>query len=67
MALNEFCGNYNLKQIIDKPTRVNENSQTLIDVIIVSNPTVVKESGIFDLTISDNFIYNPRQFYFEEA
>ena len=56
LALNEICDNHNLKQIIDKSTRVNENSQTLIDVIIVSNPTIVKESGILDLTISDHFL-----------
>ena len=56
LALNEFCDNYNLKQIIDKPTRVNENSQILIDVIIISNPTIVKESGKLDLTISDHFL-----------
>ena len=41
-ALDEFCVNYNLKQIIDKPTRVTENSKTLIDVIILSNLSMVK-------------------------
>jgi exonuclease III len=35
-ALDKFCVNYNLKQIIDKPTCVTENSKTLIDVIILS-------------------------------
>ncbi|CAB4035193.1 Hypothetical predicted protein [Paramuricea clavata] len=54
-ALGEFCVNYNLKQIIDKSTRVTENSKTLIDVIILSNPSMVKESDTFDLIISDHY------------
>jgi hypothetical protein len=55
-ALDAFCVKYNLKHIIDKPTRVTENSKTLIDVIILSNPSMVKESGTLDLTISDHYL-----------
>ena len=54
--LVELCNNFNLKQLITKPTRVTAVSRTLIDVMIVSNPHLVRNSGVMDLTISDHFL-----------
>ena len=34
-----------LKQIIYKPTRVNAETESLIDIIMVSSPYLIEESG----------------------
>ncbi|XP_028517192.1 uncharacterized protein LOC114575823 [Exaiptasia diaphana] len=53
-ALRSFITSVNASQLIDKPTRVTQTSRSLIDVIIVSNPNIVKTSGVLDKTISDH-------------
>ncbi|KAG5879062.1 hypothetical protein JTB14_025105 [Gonioctena quinquepunctata] len=53
---NDFVQSYNLSQIVTAPTRVTSHSQTLIDVIITSNPEVITKCYIFDVPgISDHF------------
>ena len=54
--LVQLCNNFNLKQLITKPTRATAVSRTLIDVIIVSNPHLVRNSQVMDLTISYHFL-----------
>ena len=49
---------YQLKQIIQQPTRITENSETLIDVFITNNPEKNSFSGALPLGVSDkNLIY----------
>ena len=55
-ALKDFCSTLNLTQLISTPTRVTETSETLIDVILTSSETLIKSSGVQELTISDHFI-----------
>jgi exonuclease III len=55
-ALVTFCITMNLTQLIAEPTRVTASSQSLIDVILVSNPGIVMESGVVMSTISDHYV-----------
>ena len=43
-----------MKNIITAPTRVAKNSQTTIDLIIVSNEKKIFKSGTFEPAISDH-------------
>ena len=43
-----------IKCVIKEPTRISENVQTLIDLIIVSNPDKVTNTGVSHLGISDH-------------
>ena len=53
-ALMDFCSTFNLTQVIKQPTRRTDLSETLIDVIIVTNKYLVKTSGVRPVTISDH-------------
>ena len=55
-ALLSFCATVNATQLIDKPTRGTENSRSLLDVILVSDPVLVKSSGVLEIIISDHFL-----------
>ena len=52
--LNSFSELFQLEQLIKEPTRCNENSQTLIDVILTNTPERVVTSGVLHLGISDH-------------
>ena len=52
--LLEVCNRYSLDQVIDKPTRVVQNSQTLIDLIFTSNSSKVIKCGVHHIAISDH-------------
>ncbi|KAG5878283.1 hypothetical protein JTB14_017249 [Gonioctena quinquepunctata] len=53
---NDFVQSYNLSQIVTEPTRVTSHSQTLIDIIITSNPEVITKCDVLDLPgNSDHF------------
>lgn len=54
-ALHNTCNELNLVQIIESPTRVTVNSESLIDVILVSTPSLVKSSGVMQTSISDHY------------
>ena len=54
--MRSFCTLVNATQLIKEPTRVTHTSSTLIDIILVSNPSLVKTSGVLDVTISDHFL-----------
>lgn len=57
-ALLEFCTTFNLTQLITLPTRVTENNQSLIVVIMTSNKELVTSSRVLTSSISDhNLIY----------
>lgn len=53
-ALLEVCFSLNLYQIITTPTRITENTQTLIDVIITSNRNLISSSDVLLSSISDH-------------
>ena len=55
-ALRSFCTSTNLVQLIGNPTRVTQTSESLIDVILVTNFGIVENSEVLQLTISDHFI-----------
>ena len=49
---------FNLKNVIDQPTRVTDTSTSLIDLIISSNTSKIAHDGVYSLGISDhNLIY----------
>lgn len=52
--LKIFLKYFNLKQIIEEPTRITSKSESLIDHIIVSRAANVAKSGVFSLTGSDH-------------
>ena len=55
-GLLSFCAVVNATQLMHKPTRVTESSRSLLDVILVSDPVLVKSSGVLEVTIKDHFL-----------
>ena len=57
-ALNDFCLTFNLTQLINKPTRVTENGESLIDIVMTTNEKLIASNDVLTSTISDhNLIY----------
>nr|CAI5817049.1 unnamed protein product [Callosobruchus analis] len=55
ILLVNLLESYDLKQLVNTPTRISNTSQTLIDVIIVSNPDEINMVDSFDmLGVSDH-------------
>ena len=48
-ALTSFCSSFNLLQLITHPTRITQNSETLIDVLLATNGNLVMERKSFPL------------------
>lgn len=44
----------NLTQLIKQPTRITQDSSTLLDVIITNCPQIVSESGVLSMSLSDH-------------
>ena len=60
--LSEFCDCFCMANTITEPTRVTNNSASLIDVILTSNPERFALSGTMKLGISDHdLIYTIRK------
>ena len=58
----EFSFTHSPKQIIARPTRVTNQSATLIDYILTNSPGKVIQSGVIDLGLSDHdLIYGTRK------
>ena len=53
-ALLDLCSTLNLFQLVEKPTRVTETSQTLIDVILTTNKLFIDTCNVMSSTISDH-------------
>ena len=52
---NNIIQPLSLKQIIDKPTRIDGDSKTIIDLILLNNPENMKKWGVADIPgISDH-------------
>ena len=52
--LLSFTSMYNLEQLIDKPTRITENSSTLIDLLFANNNHRIVASGVLHVNLSDH-------------
>ena len=58
----EFCFTNSLEQTITRPTRVTDQSATLLDHVLANSPEKVSESGVIDLNLSDHdLIYCTRK------
>jgi exonuclease III len=61
--LQFLCSMYQPSQLVDEPTRVTENSATLIDLILTDRPENILRSGVNHLGISDlSLIFAVRKF-----
>lgn len=57
-----FCNLFDLHQLIQEPTRVSTSSQTIIDLILVSDKLRIASSGVTGCCLSDHFgIYCTRK------
>ena len=54
-AINSFTHEMNLQQLIKEPTRITSTTESLLDVILVSDPSSVRMSGVINNPISDHF------------
>ena len=52
--LKRLCTLYQLRQIINEPTRVTKSSATPIDLILLNNPESISNFGVIELGISDH-------------
>lgn len=52
----DLISSVNLSQLINKPTRVNLQSSTLIDWILVTNPERILSSGVMSDCLSDHSV-----------
>ena len=50
----EFCFTHSLEQIMTRPTRIFDQTATLIDDILTNSPDKVSQSGVIDLGLSDH-------------
>ena len=53
-AVTNFCSIFNLTQVIKQPTRITESSETLIDVILPSNTSLIREAKVVPAPFSDH-------------
>ena len=45
---------YGFKQLIEKPTRITDKGESLIDIIATNNASVISKSGVISLSFSDH-------------
>ena len=50
----KFCFTHSLEQIITRPSRVTDQTATLIGHILTNSPDKVIQSGVIDLGLSDH-------------
>ena len=61
-SYSEFCFTHSLEQIVTRPTRITDQTATLIDHILTNSPDKVSQSGVIDLGLSDHdLIYFTRK------
>ena len=54
--LRNFAISSSLSQLINAPTRVTDQSQTMIDLIFVNNEHRIIDSGVIPMPLSDHFL-----------
>ena len=52
--MSKICKNLNLIQIIEKPTRITQQSRTLLDLIITNRVDMIVQSDVSPSTIADH-------------
>ena len=52
--LGKICKSLDLKQIIEKPTRITQHSRTLLDLIIANNVDMIVQSDVIPSPIADH-------------
>lgn len=50
----DFCNSFNLTELIERPIRITETSESLIDVILASNESLVSKTNVFVNSINDH-------------
>lgn len=55
-AFQDLCSNHNFKQLIDRPTRITNSSNTTIDLILVTDKPKIANSGVIHCGLSDHSI-----------
>ena len=53
-CLLDFCNGFNLTQLIERPTRTTETSESLIHVILAFNKSLISKTNVFTNSISDH-------------
>ena len=58
----DFGYSYSLEQLISVPTRITENTATLIDHVLTNSPHKIIQSGVIEMSLSDHeLIYCTRK------
>ena len=58
----DFGYSYTLEQLISVPTRITENTATLIDHVLTNSPHKIIQSGVIEMSLSDHeLIYCTRK------
>ena len=66
--LKSLFRSLNIKQLIDQPTRITKNSKSLVDLVAVSCPQNVCESGVVSAHLSDHeLVYCVRKLNWKRA
>ena len=47
---------FSLDQLTVEPTRITPTSRTIIDLILVSDPAKISQSGVVEICVSDQFL-----------
>ena len=55
-VLLDTCNELNPSQIIKEPTRITAQTRSLLDVIMVTPLTKIKNSGVINTGISDHYL-----------
>ena len=51
-VLIDICSELKMTQLVKDPTRITPHSRSLLDVIMISCPLIVNDSGVVDIGIS---------------
>jgi len=54
--LKQLIYQFDLSQLISSPTRVTTTTSTIIDLILVTYPNLITQSGILEVGLSDHMI-----------
>ena len=55
VSMNGYMNMFNLQQLITTATRVTATCKSIIDLIFVSDPDKISQSGVIELGLSDQF------------
>ena len=55
-TFTRLCDDHGLTQLIRQPTRVTETSQTIIDLVVTSDQSMIASSGTIVCGLSDHYM-----------